>query len=185
MKCPCALVSATKWMARGMALCAPFKEHLSKESPGLKSSEIPRRLKMKSHLVRTLLIAGLTVAGSLTLSAQNNKSVDAKIPFAFTVNHQAMPAGDYQISEIGVPGTFQLNEYTQGKSVLTGTSGRPDSPANEKGHLTFACYQGGCVLAAIWLPDHSAGYARSARAVDDELQRKLGMATMVNVRLGR
>jgi hypothetical protein len=138
---------------------------------------------MKSQFVRSLLIAGLTVAGSLTLSAQN-KSADAKVPFAFTANHKSYPAGDYRIQQMDSAGVFQLNDYADAKSGIVGTSGRESKSSADPGHLTFACSQGDCVLSEVWLPGSSVGYIRSNSSVDRDLQRRLGMATMVNVRLG-
>ena len=138
---------------------------------------------MKSQFVRTVLTAGLAIIGSLTASAQSN-SADAKIPFAFTANHTAMPAGDYRIHETDTPGVFRLNDYADAKAIVVSAAGRQDSKPSMTGHLSFACYQGDCVLSQIWLPGSSVGYIRSSSAVDSDLQRKLGMATMVNVRLG-
>ena len=139
---------------------------------------------MKSQFVRTVLIAGLATIGSLTASAQN-KSADAKIPFAFTANHKSYPAGEYRIQETNTSGLFQLNDYADAKSGLVSAGGAEDRKGSaEQGHLTFACAQGDCVLSQIWLPGSSVGYVRSTSAVDSDLQRKLGMATMVTVRLG-
>jgi hypothetical protein len=138
---------------------------------------------MKSQFVRTVLIAGLAAIGSLTVSAQSN-SADAKIPFAFTANHKSYPAGNYRIQETSTAGWFQLNNYAEAKSGVVTASAREDAKRSEKGHLTFACAKGDCVLSQVWIPGNSVGYIRSASAVDSDLQRKLGVATMVSVRLG-
>jgi hypothetical protein len=138
---------------------------------------------MKSQFVRTVLIAGLATIGSLIASAQNN-SANAKIPFAFTANHKSYPAGDYRIAQSSSYGLFQLNDYAEAKSGVVTAGGIEDAKRSEKGHLTFACHQGDCVLSQVWLPGSAVGYVRSTQAIESDLQRKLGMATMVSVRLG-
>ena len=52
-----------------------------------------------------------------------------------------------------------------------------------EGHLTFACYGGQCTLSQIWIPGDKLGYIRSTHAVEGDLQKKIGMASMISVRL--
>jgi hypothetical protein len=136
---------------------------------------------MKSQFVRIVLTAGLTTLGSLTLSAQD-KVENAKIPFAFQANHTALSAGDYKISEYNLSGTFQILSVTDGHSTFVNVPSRVEGKPDAGPHLTFACYEGNCVLSEIWMPGGN-GYKRSESAVDHDLQRKLGMATMISVRL--
>jgi hypothetical protein len=161
----------------------PLRKRLSETRERNEKVRNPKEAHMKSQFVRTVLIAGLAAMGSLTVSAQNNLA-DAKIPFAFTANHKSYPAGDYRIQESNTSGYFQLNDYAEGKSGIVTANGTADAKRSEKGHLTFACAEGNCVLSEVWMPGSSVGRIRSASAVDRDLQRKLGMATMVSVRLG-
>ncbi|MDE3188833.1 MAG: hypothetical protein KGM96_15070 [Acidobacteriota bacterium] len=53
-----------------------------------------RRFQSITHMLLIALVAGL-ICSAAAASAQNSARV--YIPFAFTANHQAMPAGYYQV----------------------------------------------------------------------------------------
>ena len=135
---------------------------------------------MKSQFVQSVLIAGLTVLGSLTLSAQDKVEI-ATIPFAFTVNHKAMPAGDYSVKSMNTSGIFQLTAR-EGGSVFVTANGLKENKAAQP-HLSFACAEGDCVLSQIWMPGSNQGNLRSDAAVDRDMQHKLSMAAMINIAL--
>jgi hypothetical protein len=137
---------------------------------------------MKSQFMQIVLTAGLTVLGSLTLSAQD-RSESAKIPFAFHAYQKSFAAGEYRVDQKNDAGMFQLTSRSDGHSIFLNAPQMVET--NEVGdpHLTFACYEGDCVLKEIWLPGSKIGYVRSDSSVDKDLQRKLGVAAMVNVRL--
>ena len=138
---------------------------------------------MKSQFTRIVLTAGLVLIGSLTLSAQD-KQATAKIPFAFEANHVSLPAGTYGVYTQGPQaGLFRIAD-SSGHASFVSTHGADAKPVDE-GKLTFACAEGKCVLSQIAVPGSETRYARSSSAVDNEMQRKLGMATMVSVRLSR
>ena len=138
---------------------------------------------MKSHFSRIVLTAGLALLGSLSLSAQDRQA-NAKIPFAFQVNHKSLPAGTYGVYSQGPQaGLFRLADDT-GHAIFVSAYPSDAKPSDE-GKLTFACAEGKCVLSQIALPGSEIQYARSTSSVDSDMQRKLGMATMVHVRLSR
>jgi hypothetical protein len=127
------------------------------------------------------LTAGLTVLGSLTLSAQD-KVETAKIPFAFQANHKALAAGDYRVEQLNNAGTFMVRNE-RGESIFVSVPELIEASPSAQPHLTFACYEGNCVLSQIWMPGSNVAYGRSDAAVNRDLQRRLGMATMIDVRL--
>jgi hypothetical protein len=135
---------------------------------------------MKSQFTRTVLTAGLALFGSLTLSAQDRQA-NAKIPFAFEVNHQSLPAGTYGVYWQAQGGVFRIADDSGHASFVSTYAA--DTKRVDDGKLTFACAEGKCVLSKIALPGSEFQYARSTSAVDNDMERKLGMATMVNVRL--
>jgi hypothetical protein len=137
---------------------------------------------MKSQFVRIVLTAALTALGSLTLSAQDKKEA-AKIPFAFHANHNSFAAGDYSVEQVNYAGLFQLTGKSNGHSIFVNTAPVVEAKGDSDAHLTFACYKGDCVLAQIWLPGSKVGYARPESSVDRDLQRKLGVSSMISVRL--
>jgi hypothetical protein len=107
----------------------------------------------------------------------------AKIPFAFHANQNSFAAGEYSVDPVGTNGIFQLRSREDGHGIFVNAPPTVESRDYAEGHLTFACYQGDCVLSQIWLTGEKVGYARSESSVDRDLQRKLGMATMISVRL--
>ncbi len=137
---------------------------------------------MKSQFVRIVLAAGLTVLGSLTLSAQDTQE-NAKVPFAFQASHTSFAAGNYSVYLLNRGGLFQVTSNSGGHSIFINTAPVGEVKGYSEPHLTFACYQGDCALSQIWMPGSKVGYGRSTASVDRDLQRKLGMATMISVRL--
>jgi hypothetical protein len=137
---------------------------------------------MKSQLMHIVLSAGLAVLGSLTLGAQD-RSETAKVPFAFHAYQNSFAAGEYRLDRINQSGTFQLISMSDGHSIFVSAPLSIEANDYSEGKLTFACYQGDCALKEIWLPASKTGYARTDSSVEKDLQRKLGLATMINVRL--
>lgn len=138
---------------------------------------------MKSQFVSMVLTAGLTMLGSLTLSAQTNKE-NAKIPFAFQANHNSFPAGTYSVERLNDSGVFQLSPIEGGHSIFVNLPVMSETKKYDQGHLTFACYGDDCVLSQIWMDGYKVGNIRPTASVEGDLHRKIGMASMISVRLG-
>jgi hypothetical protein len=140
---------------------------------------------MKSHFSHVVLIAGLTLFGSLSLTAQTNPKVVATVPFSFQANHYSFSAGEYTLTQIseGMKGSFQLMENSTGHSIFVAIPIPTDKRNYADGYLTFACADGHCVLAKLALPESNVLYSRPDSSIEKDMQRKLGMAAMVNVGL--
>ena len=138
---------------------------------------------MKIHFSHVVLITGLTLFGSLSLNAQSK--INATVPFSFQADHQSWPAGDYSLEKIVLndDGHFLLKDKNSSRSVFVSAAIPKGKRDYSEGHLTFACSNGDCVLAQIALPESNVTYARSDSAVEKDMPHKLGMATMVNVKL--
>jgi hypothetical protein len=137
---------------------------------------------MKSQFVSIVLTAGLAMLGCLTLRAQNSQEI-ANIPFAFHANQTAFAAGEYRLQKLNTNGMFRLSSTGDGHSIFVNAPPIVEAKNYVEGHLTFACYQGDCVLSQIWLAGSKIGYARLDSAIDHDRQRKIGVASMINVRL--
>lgn len=142
---------------------------------------------MKSQFVRIVLSAGLTLVGSLSLSAQDSKKAVADIPFAFQANHHSYPAGTYSLDKIGAnnAGLFILTEESSRNSIFVPAPHMRESMTADPGHLSFTCSGSDCVLSQVWLPGSTIGYVRSDSSVQKDMQRKLGVSTMLNVKLAK
>ncbi len=134
---------------------------------------------MKSQFVRIVLTAGLTILGSISLSAQSNRET-AKIPFAFHVGETQLSAGDYTVQRVNTAGLFQVTRQ-DGHSMFINAPAVLSGKAHEHGRLTFACYAKDCALSQIWMDNSELGYSRSASSLDRDLSRRLSMAALISI----
>ncbi len=134
---------------------------------------------MKLHLRNIVLSAGLSaLLGTITLGAQDQREV-AKIPFAYGVGQQTLPAGTYTVKETGSRGIFQLRDNTSGHSIFV--SSIPADTGKKDSKLTFSCYEGQCSLSQIWMQGDV--YKLSAKPLPREAKNQLGVVAMVSVPL--
>jgi hypothetical protein len=135
---------------------------------------------MKRIFVTLLAAVGLTGSLAVPLTAQSTPA-QAKIPFSFVVSNQTLPAGTYAISRVTpVAPVFVLRG--EGSSVVVNFSqnedGKPQNPS-----LTFVCYGNECVLDKIAPPDSTTAYSLSPAALEKNLPHKLGMASMISIKM--
>jgi len=136
---------------------------------------------MKRIITTFLMAVGITGPFVAHLVAQSN-AAEAKIPFAFVVAHQTMPAGTYSVTRISaIAPVFTLRDG-HGSSIVASFSrnetGKPAEPS-----LTFACYGKECVLAKITPPDSETAYSLSPASIEKNLPHKLGMAALVSIKV--
>jgi hypothetical protein len=136
---------------------------------------------MKRILTSLLMAVGITGPFVAHLGAQTNRQV-ADIPFAFVVCNRTLPAGQYSVTQMRASSPIFTVRDTKGHGVFVqlnqNETGKPYNPS-----LTFACYGKECVLAKITPPNDSTAYALSQSAVEKNLTHKLGMASMVSIKL--
>jgi hypothetical protein len=135
---------------------------------------------MKSQFKSLVLAAVVSsLAGSLTLNAQNERAV-AHIPFAFQASHVTLPAGDYNIVETGTNGHFRVSDAAgHGVFVVMIPEGN-SKPSNPK--LTFLCSGEQRILSQLWTGSGS-GYAVTQSSIDKDINRRLGFSAMISVPL--
>ena len=134
---------------------------------------------MKQHLTHIVLTAGLAaLLGSVTLSAQDRTEI-AEVPFAFHANNRTLPAGKYKVQEYR-EGLFIMYDKDAHSLFLPAPNVETREPSAPS--LVFRCYGNERVLATIWLVDGS-GYDLGKSSIEKNLNRKLQMATLLEVRL--
>jgi hypothetical protein len=136
---------------------------------------------MKRILITLLTAVGITGPFVAHLAAQGTP-LEADIPFAFVVSNHTMPAGKYRVSRTTTAGpVFTLRGESSAIMVQLprNEDGKPQNPS-----LTFACYGKECVLAKITPPDSQTAYALSQNAIEKNLSHRLGMASMISIKLG-
>jgi hypothetical protein len=136
---------------------------------------------MKRILTRILMAAGIAGPFIAHVAAQDHRMI-ANIPFTFIANETTMPAGRYQLtSDIRESGFFLLrNASGRATFVLLGNreGGKPNEPS-----ITFVCHANECVLAKIASPASLTEYSLGRDSVERTLHNKLGLASMVSIKL--
>src|SRR5580704_7032367 len=104
---------------------------------------------MKTNVVRMVLALGTACTAGSVLDAQTAQ-MSAKVPFAFQVSDQALPAGKYLLGDYGATGVLFMKNAVTGSAVFIG--GAPHTiDAVRPGRLVFHCYgANGCFLAEVW-----------------------------------
>jgi hypothetical protein len=104
---------------------------------------------------QTLIAATLCLVVGLAMVSANAQSLDAKVPFNFTVSGKTLPAGDYSMI---VSSNHLKIRNGEGRIVALApvydSSGRP---AGEKSQIIFHCYGDRCFLAELWSAPQQSG----------------------------
>ena len=99
-----------------------------------------------------LMIAGffLVVGLSATLAHAQVSTLQAKVPFRFTILEKTLPAGDYLI----MTGPHQVKIVDADHRVVATVLANEvsDRPSGERGKITFHCYGTRCFLSEVWPP---------------------------------
>ncbi|HZU25974.1 MAG TPA: hypothetical protein VFA04_10655 [Bryobacteraceae bacterium] len=129
-------------------------------------------------MFRTLSTA--TLLGLLTISAasaQNLYSVDANIPFDFSIANHVMNAGRYTVAynHNGVLTVQGLDTHSKAAFVMARPAGGP--AVSGPGKLVFDCYRGACSLGQV-LPGTDVG-GQNVRIPEPAVQERMAMQTRV------
>ena len=116
------------------------------------------------------MFSTITVFGFLTMPAafaQSEQSMQARIPFAFAVQHKTMAAGNYQLtynSTAHVVAIRGLDERSSGVYALVSATGA----ASGEGKLLFHCVDKSCWLAEVRQADSLGGGGLQLRQTERE-----------------
>ena len=105
---------------------------------------------MKSMMKAAMLAAGFLIAAAGTARAE---TVEVKVPFAFEVRGQTLPAGQYRIERDSASPSVVLirGEQSNGAVMFVQTNQMSgNSPAGDTPALTFDEYEAGYRLTGIW-----------------------------------
>ena len=103
---------------------------------------------MKTIMMRSAVIATVLFVGAT--GAARAESLDVKIPFAFVVHGQTLPAGDYRLQTDG-PVVLLRGEHGNKTSIIFTTMPAPGhDPAGDAPVLTFTHVETQYRLADIW-----------------------------------
>jgi hypothetical protein len=119
----------------------------------------------------------ITVLTLLTLSAaraQSEQPIQAKVPFAFTVQNTTLAAGNYRLTYSPTAHILSIRSLDQNSGTAV-IHAMQSAGADGPGKLVFNCYEGGCYLAKVW---PGAG-GRGLQVPQAERQRELSFLTRV------
>jgi len=139
---------------------------------------------MKRILTIILLLAMAITGPFVVPMFAGEHAAVADIPFAFVINQQTMPAGTYRVEQLssGIP-VFQFSNAHK-QSVLgqfgVNVTGNPGHPS-----LTFACYGKECVLAKVTPPGTANAYSLGSKALERSVHHKVGVASMISIKLAK
>ena len=110
---------------------------------------------MRSHTGTMLALAGMLVIPGAY--AQDSHRVVADVPFAFTVNHRALPAGEYEVSDGAAYGTVVIQSKDREHQVITIANSAVAKDPGLDGKLVFQRYRNHYFLREVFAPGVSIG----------------------------
>ena len=138
---------------------------------------------MKS-LLRSIVLAGLAMVGSgVGVRAQQaDRVVKFAAPFAFEVENNKLPAGEYKVLVQGGWLQIQGKDGNGAAHALTMPVASRGQKTVAKSHVVFHNYQGRYFLAQIWTSGQEKGRELLKTREEQQLAKRQEMA-VVNVPL--
>jgi hypothetical protein len=129
--------------------------------------------KLSARTSRILFAAAAIAVGSASAVHAQDR-VDAKVPFAFLVNGEQMPAGTYAVRDLSEGSGVLTIESTDGQKVMTVMT-IPSSSSNEEGDpkLLFDKINNQHVLVGI---DYGDGEGRQIVSNSSNADQTVGTA---------
>ena len=124
----------------------------------------------------------MTLLGLATISAgyaQSSQWIQAKVPFAFTVQNTTLSAGNYQLTYSNTAHSLSIRGLDQNSSgaFATAIPATASGSSNDTAWLVFQCYGKTCYLARVWQGTGAGG--RSLQVTQGEQERRLSLLTRV------
>ncbi|HXH68358.1 MAG TPA: hypothetical protein VNI81_14230 [Candidatus Limnocylindrales bacterium] len=136
------------------------------------------------NILRSLVLAGLVMAGSSAgvRAQQAERVVKFETPFAFEVENNKLPAGEYTVLVQGGWLQIQGKDGEDAAHALTIPVVSRGSKPVVKSHVVFHNYQGRYFLAEIWASGQEKGRELLETREEQQLAKRQEMA-VVNVPL--
>jgi len=136
------------------------------------------------NLLRSIVLAGLAMVGSgVGVRAQQaDRVVKFAAPFAFEVENNKLPAGEYKVLVQGGWLQIQGKDGNGAAHALTMPVASRGQKTVAKSHVVFHNYQGRYFLAQIWTSGQEKGRELLETREEQQLAKRQEMA-VVNVPL--
>jgi len=124
---------------------------------------------MKRNLFGALmtLVAAFAIAVP-AVHAQSKIELSANVPFAFSVNGNNLPGGDYEVAQVGDRAT--LIETRDGQNKVLGLYAAMESSKTNETKLVFDKVGDHYFLREIWTSARSQGMAVPKSKLENEIQ---------------
>jgi hypothetical protein len=127
-------------------------------------------------LVRALSVVILATLGVASAQAQSDHSLVAKIPFAFWVQGERFPAGEYVVDPLQ-HGYLRLRGSDAGSVILHVLPNYSRPNVGPKGKLIFNRYGDHYFLREAWIPSSDFGMNFMRSKVEVETAKHFGQQT--------
>ena len=119
----------------------------------------------------TIIVLTLSLSAA---QAQSERPIQAKVPFAFTVQNTTLAAGNYRLTYNQTAHILSIQGLDQNPGVAF-IRAMPSAGADGPGKIVFNCYEGSCYLAKVW----PGAEGRGLQVPQGERQPKLSFLTRV------
>ena len=103
-----------------------------------------------TKIFSTIILSALAMIPSAY--AQSSQPLQAKVPFAFTVQDTSLPAGSYQLTYSNTAHSLWIRGLDSNSKGAFATASPADASeaSDTSGKLVFNCYGQSCYLAQVW-----------------------------------
>ncbi len=130
-----------------------------------------------AKMFSTIILSGLAMIS--TAYAQSSQPIQAKVPFAFTVQGTTLAAGSYRLTYSDTPGILFVRgvEDTSAGAFLHAIPESAPGASKQSAKLVFQCHENACYLAQVWQGNISGD--RRLEVPQPARERELGFQTRV------
>jgi len=130
---------------------------------------------MKKQILKALALTVLMLLSVAPAHAQSTNQVAVTVPFDFSVNGKAMPAGDYTIEAVQIAGSQAVRLIDRkGQVVATVATRAVQGRFQRESRLVFHRYGDQSFLAEIWTLGEKTGHRLSPSRAETEVARNIG-----------
>jgi hypothetical protein len=133
-----------------------------------------------NNILRSLVVAGLVMVGSgvAVRAQQAERMLKFEAPFAFQVENNKLPAGEYTVLVQGGWLQIQGKDGKAAAHALTMPVASRGQKTVTKSHVVFHNYQGRYFLAGIWSSGQEQGRELLETRDEQQLAKRQEMATV-------
>lgn len=126
---------------------------------------------MKRNAIGALMTVIMALVLNASLAQAQSAPTKASVPFSFRVNGELLPAGNYEVRQVGDRATLIATE--NGKAKVLGLFVPCESLKMQEPKLVFHQLDGRYFLSQVWMHHSENGLAVPASSLEKELRMSL------------